>query len=206
MRVLIIADIHGNLPALKAVLAHPHDMLICLGDMVGYGPEPGACVRRILAGADLIVRGNHEQALVTGAVSGCPSSLQWLADTTAPLGEAQVSAGDQAAIAELPVRASYTIDGIHYDLTHAAPSDPLHRYLDPAPEAWAREARASTGEVVLVPPSNRPNSIFWSSQRTYSNIIVGYMKRLGVSSVGDTKAAAKLTTGCAFVSVTISQL
>ena len=61
-RVLVIADIHGNLPALEAVLADPYDMLICLGDMAGYS-------------TDLIVRGNHEQALVTGAASGCSSGL-----------------------------------------------------------------------------------------------------------------------------------
>jgi predicted phosphodiesterase len=47
MRTLILADVHGNLAALDAVLAEPHDALICLGDLVGSGPEPGACVGRI---------------------------------------------------------------------------------------------------------------------------------------------------------------
>src|SRR5581483_2401020 len=51
MRTLLVADIHGNLAALEAVLAVPHDALICLGDLVGCGPEPGECVRRIRAEA-----------------------------------------------------------------------------------------------------------------------------------------------------------
>ena len=40
MRTLVISDVHGNLAALQAVLADPHDAVICLGDVVGYGPNP----------------------------------------------------------------------------------------------------------------------------------------------------------------------
>src|SRR5712691_369330 len=44
VRTLIVSDVHGNWAALDAVLAEPHDAAICLGDLVGYGPEPHACV------------------------------------------------------------------------------------------------------------------------------------------------------------------
>jgi hypothetical protein len=47
MKVLILTDIHGNWPALQAVLqAEPDaDRILCLGDLVNYGPQPGECVR-----------------------------------------------------------------------------------------------------------------------------------------------------------------
>ena len=150
MKVLVIADVHGNLEALKAVLSDPHDALICLGDMVGYGPEPAACVRRILAEADLVLRGNHDHALATGAAPGCPPSFQWLAEAAAHLGAAQLSPSELASLGELPLRASQCIDGIPYYLVHAAPTDPMYRYLDPTSDAWAQEVREIGPEVLLV--------------------------------------------------------
>jgi putative phosphoesterase len=150
VKVLIIADVHGNLAALEAVLADPHDALICLGDMVGYGPEPGACVRRILQESELVLRGNHDHALATGEAPGCPPRFQWLADATAHLGMAQLSGSERMTLAELPLRASHTIDGIRYHLVHAAPTDPMYRYLEPTSDGWAREVQEIGPEVLLV--------------------------------------------------------
>ena len=60
----IISDIHGNLDALAVVLkdvaANQCRALVCLGDIVGYGPEPGACVKLIRESASAVVIGNHE--------------------------------------------------------------------------------------------------------------------------------------------------
>lgn len=70
-RTCILADIHANLPALEAVLAEAHAMnvtdFLILGDVVGYGPHPEACVSR-LAELPLMaaIRGNHDQAIITG--------------------------------------------------------------------------------------------------------------------------------------------
>ena len=68
MRTLIIADIHANLTALEAVLAHAQgtfDMVWCLGDLVGYGPEPNECVQRVRALDGLVcLSGNHDHAAV----------------------------------------------------------------------------------------------------------------------------------------------
>lgn len=66
----LISDIHGNLAALQAVLADMEEAgahrVICLGDVIGYGPYPGECldlVRRCGA----VLKGNHEEALLDGA-------------------------------------------------------------------------------------------------------------------------------------------
>src|SRR5438105_3461231 len=65
MRYLVLADIHANLEALQAVLddAPEHDAVICLGDLVGYGPNPNECVTcvRELPQLTCLV-GNHDWA------------------------------------------------------------------------------------------------------------------------------------------------
>ncbi|MDQ2733045.1 MAG: metallophosphoesterase, partial [Armatimonadota bacterium] len=64
MRYGILSDIHGNLDALQAVLqaAPPVDAWICLGDTVGYGPEPNECVYRIRSLSQVTLIGNHDLA------------------------------------------------------------------------------------------------------------------------------------------------
>ena len=61
----IISDIHANLEALEAVLAHiKADKIICLGDIVGYGPSPNECLAKIRELKITTVAGNHEKALL----------------------------------------------------------------------------------------------------------------------------------------------
>lgn len=68
MRLVILSDIHGNLPALelvmKEVAKQSPDKIICLGDLVGYGPQPNECVEIIRESNIPTVLGNHDGALV----------------------------------------------------------------------------------------------------------------------------------------------
>ena len=65
MRRAILSDIHGNLEALETVLADVKsqgcDQIVCLGDVIGYGPEPQACVD-IVRSFDACILGNHDLA------------------------------------------------------------------------------------------------------------------------------------------------
>lgn len=67
MKVAILSDIHGNLEALEAVLSDLEiqrpDSVVCLGDMIGYGPDPEAVLRRIIDHGFISLLGNHETAL-----------------------------------------------------------------------------------------------------------------------------------------------
>jgi predicted phosphodiesterase len=70
MRLGLISDIHSNLHALEAVLkrlelAQP-DEIICLGDIVGYGPDPKACLDRLRYRGIESIMGNHDVAVATG--------------------------------------------------------------------------------------------------------------------------------------------
>jgi diadenosine tetraphosphatase ApaH/serine/threonine PP2A family protein phosphatase len=66
VRYAILSDIHGNLEALDAVLAHADsrtDALLVLGDVVGYGADPAACLERVAGRAQAVVAGNHEHGV-----------------------------------------------------------------------------------------------------------------------------------------------
>lgn len=65
MKLGIISDVHGNLEALNAVLKEARDlMLICLGDIVGYGASPNECIELVRERASFIIAGNHDLAAV----------------------------------------------------------------------------------------------------------------------------------------------
>jgi predicted phosphodiesterase len=64
VRVLLLSDIHSNLEALEACLAvaPPHDVVINLGDVVGYGASPNQVIERVRGLGETFVRGNHDKA------------------------------------------------------------------------------------------------------------------------------------------------
>lgn len=70
--IALISDIHSNLAALEAVLADIRaknvDEVICLGDVVGYGPEPEACID-LLKDLKTVLLGNHDEAVLQGEAS-----------------------------------------------------------------------------------------------------------------------------------------
>lgn len=67
MRYAIVSDIHGNLPAWNTVLAdialHKVDRIICLGDVVGYGPQPAETLKSVYERVHLMVLGNHDAVM-----------------------------------------------------------------------------------------------------------------------------------------------
>lgn len=84
MKVLILSDIHGNWPALEAVLAAEPaaDQILCLGDLVNYGPQPAQCVAWAmqLTSPNRIIQGNHDRAFGLGNVPRCASANRQLAE------------------------------------------------------------------------------------------------------------------------------
>ncbi len=66
MLILIISDIHSNYAALEAVFRHvgTYDELWCLGDTIGYGPDPNECVAAMRQHASIAVCGNHDLACI----------------------------------------------------------------------------------------------------------------------------------------------
>ena len=70
MRIALLSDIHSNSQALEAVLfeidSRAVDSIYCLGDIVGYGADPGDCLEIIKSRCAGVVLGNHDLAVATG--------------------------------------------------------------------------------------------------------------------------------------------
>ncbi len=68
MRFALISDIHGNLEALNSVLKKleeiGYDAILVLGDVVGYGADPGECIEKVKLIGAFVVKGNHDEAVV----------------------------------------------------------------------------------------------------------------------------------------------
>ena len=80
----IISDIHGNLEALEAVLSDIKDKgiteIYCLGDIIGYGPNPRECIDLVISNCQLTILGNHDQAALfdpDGFNAGAERAIFW---------------------------------------------------------------------------------------------------------------------------------
>jgi predicted phosphodiesterase len=126
MKVAVISDIHANRHAFEAVLedvaSSDAEELWCLGDLVGYGAEPDACVELARRHVAVCLAGNHDLAVVGELpldefTRGASIAAQWTAEV--------IGADNLAYLAEL--RPEGQEDGL--GLYHASPRDPAWEYV-----------------------------------------------------------------------------
>jgi predicted phosphodiesterase len=163
MRIGVISDVHANLEALDAVLAHldrqAPDLLVCLGDFVGYGPDPNACIERLLPRLRAAVVGNHDQAAL-GARS--VEDFNLYAQAAIAWTQQALDEASRAYLQDLPL--SLELDGLL--LVHGSPRQPTDEYL-----LDTRAARASFAHhpfrIALVGHTHQP-AVFEESKRRTS--------------------------------------
>jgi predicted phosphodiesterase len=156
VRTLVLSDIHGNWPALEIVAAVPHDAVLCLGDVVGYGPQPGECLRWLRASHASIVQGNHDRAVADGVPPRCRLDFEWLAAATQHIARRQLTDEDTAFLRALPHTRDLVLDGKRVLLLHATPADPLYSYLGPDRDRWRTSLAGIHADLVLVGHTHLP--------------------------------------------------
>jgi predicted phosphodiesterase len=126
MRVAIVSDVHANRHAFEAVLdaveAAGAEELWCLGDLVGYGAEPDACVELARRHAAVCLAGNHDLAVcgrlpLDEFTRGAELSVRWTSETIAPESVAWLATLE-------PQKLDETLG-----LYHASPRDPIWEYV-----------------------------------------------------------------------------
>ncbi|MBT3190710.1 MAG: metallophosphoesterase family protein [Anaerolineae bacterium] len=126
MRVLVVSDIHANYPAFESVLkdADGFDAVWCLGDVVGYGPDPNACVELLSEQPNLVcVPGNHDIA----AMGDMPSeSFNGDARRSLLWQQRVLSASSLDFLHSLPHQIEITEK---VTLVHGSPRDPVWEYI-----------------------------------------------------------------------------
>lgn len=134
MRYAVLSDVHGNLEALEAVLAAVHrdrpDTVVCLGDTVGYGPDPNACASRIQELGGPVLAGNHDRAAlgaldVSAFTPMARAAIEWTIGV--------VSEETRRWLESLPDR----LETPHFLAVHGSPRDPIEEYILDLPTSLA---------------------------------------------------------------------
>ncbi len=155
MRILVVADIHGNRAALEAV-REPHDLCVCLGDIVDYGPEPVACVDWVRKNAAYCVRGNHDHGVAQNIDVQGGAGFRFLTAVTRPLSVAALSPDRRRFLSDLPTTRMLSLGGKRFFLVHATPRDPMDEYGPPDPAFWAPRVAGLGVHFVLVGHTHQP--------------------------------------------------
>jgi predicted phosphodiesterase len=131
----LISDIHGNLEALQSVLADIASQgiseIYCLGDVVGYGPNPCECIDLVMESCALCILGNHDQAALfdpEGFNAGAERAIYWTREQL----ESSHGSPEQVAarwdfLGELP--RNKREDGLLF--VHGSARNPLNEYVFP---------------------------------------------------------------------------
>jgi putative phosphoesterase len=150
MRILLLADIHGNWPALQVVANEPHDVCLCLGDLVDYALEPGPCIDWVRKHARYTVRGNHDHGVAQNVTVTGKAGFRYLTGVTRILTRERLSPEEMRFLARLPVTRTVSVDNTRFLLAHASPRDPLDEYAPSDPDFWARRLANVDVDVVCV--------------------------------------------------------
>jgi predicted phosphodiesterase len=152
LRIAVISDIHGNWHAFEAVLddieQEAADEIWCLGDIVGYGPQPNRCVEETHARSAICLLGNHDLAALgevdlAGFSPDAATSARWTID--------ELDSGARDYLATLEPKG--VREGV--ELFHASPRDPIWEYV--LSESAVRTALEMTSaRVIMVGHSHIP--------------------------------------------------
>jgi predicted phosphodiesterase len=190
MRILLLSDIHGNWPALQAVLHAEADIsqIICLGDLVNYGPQPAECVAWAMRfGAEgRVIQGNHDAAFGRDDDPRCTPAYQWLASAMQSATSHLLTREMKQFLAQLPAMDWFPLGDAECVACHAIPSDPLYGYLSEgsALTLWESELNvACHPDVLLVGHTHVP------MKTQFQRTLVINPGSVGQPKHGDSRAA-----------------
>lgn len=138
----IISDIHSNAVALQAVLedidSRGISKIYCLGDIVGYGPQPGECLDMIAGHVTTSILGNHDHAVLYGPENfnlGAESAVFWTRATLENEKDNEIRSRRWEFLASLPerliIRPSWPCKAEEMLLVHGSPRKPITEYIFP---------------------------------------------------------------------------
>jgi putative phosphoesterase len=188
MRILILADVHGNWAALEAI-RESYDACLFLGDLVDYGPEPGPCVEWVRKRAFAAVRGNHDHGVAQNVEVQGSAGFKFLTGVTRPPTVAALTPDQRRYLADLPTSRMLTLGGKRFLLVHATPRDPLDEYASADPAFWAPRLTGLAVDYVCVGHTHQPYTL------QVNGITVINPGSVGLARDGDPRAAYAVLDG-----------
>lgn len=121
-RIIIFGDLHANWEALLALQqAEPRpDAVFCLGDIVGYGPDPKRCLDAVRAQVTYVIGGWHDRTVGVGQISSGDNELL---EATWTYTRSVLSTKDRDYLASLPTELTVEVAGTRFHLTRLLPDD-----------------------------------------------------------------------------------
>ena len=202
MRYAIVSDIHSNLPAWNAVLADLSALkarkIICLGDVVGYGPQPEAVLESVYRHIDYFVMGNHD-AVVAGKMSDV--AFNNLAQTMIRWTAARVSTKAKAFLAEQPL----VLEGKGFVCVHGSLDRPQAFNYIVSPQEALDTWSATDAPIVFIGHSHIPGIFVLGESGTphlipSQDFVIEEGKRyiVNAGSVGDPRDADPRASYCLY--------
>jgi len=163
---LIISDIHANLAAMEAVLADApaFDEIWCLGDLVGYGPNPNECIERLQDFPHISLAGNHDKAALGKLNLNTFNTDARYANTWT---QSELKPAPREYLSGLP---THTEKNGFY-MAHASPREPVWEYILDENLAYANFAYFST-PICLVGHTHVPVVFELDEQRQCCNGLI----------------------------------
>jgi diadenosine tetraphosphatase ApaH/serine/threonine PP2A family protein phosphatase len=138
----IISDIHSNIEALSAVIddiqSRNIKTIYCLGDILGYGPNPKECLDLVIDKSELCVMGNHDYAVIyepTNFNLGAEQAAYWCREQLGNEPDKAVAAKRWKFLVTRPMRERFRqkieSSKATFDLVHASPRRPINEYIFP---------------------------------------------------------------------------
>ena len=155
MKILLLADIHANWPALAAV-RESFDVCLFAGDLVDYATDPLPCIEWVRKNALASVRGNHDHAVAQRVPVHGSDGLRLLTAATREFHWKVLGPSHNRFLAKLPVTKYLTLDGRRFLLVHGTPRDPLDEYLTADADAWSARLAAVDVDFVCVGHTHIP--------------------------------------------------
>jgi putative phosphoesterase len=158
MRILLLADIHGNWPALQAI-DEPFDVCLCLGDLVDYALAPVPCIDWVRRKANYAVRGNHDHGVAQNVTVAARNGFKYLTSVTRPLTRERLGEEDLRFLSRLPISRTVTFGDTRYLLVHATPRDPLDEFALPDVDFWVKCLEHVDADVICVGHTHQPYAL-----------------------------------------------
>jgi putative phosphoesterase len=179
MRVLLIADVHANAAALRAL--PEADAVVCAGDVVGFGPDSAGVIDELQRRGAHCVRGDEDDAIANGTSHPAPPSLSSATNESRTLTRASLSDAHLRWLKNLPPEIELRFDGVAVAVIHAYPGD-YSRYIKPTDDEIERISRAFPKcDLVVIGHTHRPGT--WQGRNIIINPgSVGLSQRAGYAS------------------------
>lgn len=179
MRVLLIADIHGNAAALRAL--PDADAVLCAGDAVGFGPDSAGVIDELQRRGAHCVRGDEDDAIANGTSHAAPPSLPTATSESRSRTRERLSGAHLRWLKNLPPEIELRFENVAVAVTHAYPGD-YGRYIKPTDDEIDRISRAFPKcDLIVIGHTHRPGS--WQSRNLIVNPgSVGMSHRAGHAS------------------------